>query len=98
MDTFNGVVMKDPDELHDFARFIDKEKTSIINDVLSLSTMMKAMNETWDDAQNEHFTTEFVKHIDDIQKLSELLEEHSKFVEKKASQIDEYNARFNFER
>lgn len=86
--------MKDPDELHEFARFIDKEKDSIINDVTVLYKMMVAMNETWNDEQNTYFTEEFEKHIKDIDTLVKLLDDHVKFVERKASKIDEYNRLF----
>ena len=96
METKNGVVMRDPQELHEFANFINRERNNITNDVRALYMMMKAMNETWDDVQNEYFAEEFVKQIDNIQKLTELLTEYSSFVERKARQIDEYNRRFNF--
>lgn len=89
--------MRDPDELHNFARFINNEKTQIIEDTVALYRMMKVMNETWQDVQNAEFTEKFEQQIDKIYKLAELLDNHSKFVELKASQIDEYNRRFYFE-
>lgn len=79
------------EELHDFANFIQLEKNTIVDAVADLYNAMKFVNEQWDDGQNRKFVDEFIPHIKNINELSELLDEHSRFVERKAVAIDEYN-------
>lgn len=79
------------DELHDFARFIQQEKSTILDAINDLYRAMKFVNEQWDDGQNRKFVDEFIPHLKNIDNLSEHLDEHSRFVEKKAVAIDQYN-------
>ena len=97
MDTRNGVVMRDPDELHDFALFLCRER-ELINELINqLQYNMNVMNETWRDKQNKQFVDSFQPHTESIARLSEHLEQHEQFVEMKARQIDDYNRTVYFD-
>jgi hypothetical protein len=41
---------------------------------------------------NREFTDEFETYIDQVARLVELLDEHSRFVHKKATAIEQYNS------
>ena len=60
--------------------------------IKSIQTEVYRVNEGWDDKVNREFTDEFDTYIDQVARLVELLDEHSRFVHKKATAIEQYNS------
>ncbi len=78
-------------ELHAFGSFLKRSEQDIIELINRISTEVIRVNEGWDDKVNQKFTENFGQYISTITRLVELLEEHSQFVHRKASAIENYN-------
>ena len=78
-------------DLHAFGNFLKKSEDEMVTLIRSIITEVYRVNEGWDDKVNREFTDEFNTYIDQVAKLVELLDNHSRFVHKKASAIEQYN-------
>lgn len=78
-------------ELHTFGNFLKHSEQDIIDLIKRISREVIRVNNGWDDKVNQKFTEEFGQYISTITKLVELLEDHSQFVHRKASAIENYN-------
>jgi uncharacterized protein YukE len=78
-------------ELHAFGNFLKKSEDDMVALIRGIVNEVYRVNEGWDDKVNQEFTIEFNTYIDQILKLVELLDNHSRFVHKKATAIEQYN-------
>ena len=78
-------------ELHGFANFLKRSEDAMVSLINSIHNEVYRVNEGWDDKVNREFTEEFDTYIDQVARLVELLDNHSRFVHKKATAIEQYN-------
>lgn len=78
-------------ELHAFGNFLKKSEDEMVSLIKAIVTEVYRINEGWDDKVNQEFTDNFNNYIDQVAKLVELLDNHSRFVHKKATAIEQYN-------
>lgn len=78
-------------ELHAFGNFLKKSEDEMVLLIKAIVTEVYRINEGWDDKVNHEFTDDFNNYIDQVAKLVELLDNHSRFVHKKATAIEQYN-------
>ena len=78
-------------ELHGFANFLKRSEDEMVSLIGSIHNEVHRINEGWDDKVNREFTEEFNTYIDQVARLVELLDNHSRFVHKKAIAIEQYN-------
>jgi uncharacterized protein YukE len=79
-------------DLHAFGNFLKTSEDEMVALIKSIQTEVYRVNEGWDDKVNREFTDEFDTYIDQVARLVELLDEHSRFVHKKATAIEQYNS------
>jgi len=78
-------------ELHAFGNFLKKSEDEMVLLIKAIVAEVYRVNEGWDDKVNQEFTDDFNNYIDQVAKLVELLDSHSRFVHKKATAIEQYN-------
>ena len=78
-------------ELHAFGNFLKKSEDEMVLLIKAILAEVNRVNEGWDDKVNHEFTDDFNNYIDQVAKLVELLDSHSRLVHKKASAIEQYN-------
>lgn len=83
--------MLDPAVVRDYANFILKKKENIENSVSRLNQYSAWMDEDWRDMQNHVFRERFIPHMQNMRKLSELLEQYAAFCNKMAGMVETYN-------
>ena len=76
-------------DLHAFGNFLKTSEDEMVALIKSIQTEVYRVNEGWDDKVNREFTDEFDTYIDQVARLVELLDEHSRFVHKKATAIEQ---------
>ena len=78
-------------ELHAFGNFLKKSEDDMVALIRAIHTEIYRVNEGWDDKVNREFTDQFNAYIDNVARLVELLDNHSRFVHRKATAIEQYN-------
>lgn len=83
--------MLDPTVVRDFARFILAKKESIEKSIEGINFYSQRVDEDWRDRQNHIFREQFVPHMQNMQNLSELLDQYATYCNLAAKTIEEYN-------
>lgn len=83
--------MLDPAIVRDYATYILRKKESIETSVSRLNQYSARMDEDWRDMQNHVFRERFIPHMQNIRKLSGLLEQYAAFCNKMAEMVETYN-------
>jgi len=83
-----GVVSAD--NLHAFGNFLKKSEDEMVTLIRTIVAEVYRINEEWNDKVNQEFTDDFNNYLDQVEKLVELLDNHSQFVHKKATAIEHY--------
>ena len=77
--------------LHAYGSFLEKSKDDMVVLINSINTETRRISEEWDDKENQKFIDEFDTYISQIVNVVELLDNHSKFVHRKARAIENYH-------
>lgn len=84
--------MIDPQIVRQYARYILNTKAEIEDAIVRIYNRQVELDEGWRDLQNHKFTEEFVPHVANIKKMSELLEQYATYCNQRAEYVEqEYN-------
>ena len=79
------------EELHGFANYLKQTADNLTGLMRQTIKEMDYINQGWNDKVQQHFYTEFAQALNAIADLVDAMEEHSAYVHKKASKIDDYH-------
>jgi WXG100 family type VII secretion target len=80
----------DPAELRRFAQDLNRFNNELTGLLGSLQTRLRGLDATWRDQEQRKFTEAFEQTLKTIQKFLDSSHEHSSFLNKKATAVEDY--------
>jgi uncharacterized protein YukE len=83
----------DPDDLREFAANLKRYNELVTDATAALQSQFGQLGETWRDQEQVKFAQEFEQTVRVISQFQQASEEHIPFLNRKASEIDQYLGR-----
>jgi|GEM_PF-802253 hypothetical protein len=83
-------VIANTDEMRSFAFNLRNLSNDLIDSFAMAKKQMYIVSETWQDQKKDFFMAEFEKSLLDIEKMADLMQEYSNYVDRKAEELEVY--------
>lgn len=78
------------EDLYSFEHSLQTYYDSLIHSTNNAVRAMNAINEAWDDRVQASFMEKFMEALKGVQNMARLIDEHKRYVKRKADQLSEY--------
>jgi WXG100 family type VII secretion target len=80
----------DPEEVRRFAQELKKFNSDLQNGMASLQARFAALGDSWQDQEHTKFADEFKQTMKALRKFTEVSNQHTPYLLRKAQRIEEY--------